>query len=116
MRGGYFEITVNGARRARKYNDYNTATDGSLYLIVDVTAKCIGTESRLLIEGSAFTAYEGTELEYDDDEYHSEQIGTLNPLIKETGKVIYLVPAELTGPYYWVPGREAGLRFALGTL
>ena len=112
MRGRYFEVTVNGAWRERKYNDYKTAADGSLYLIIDVTAKCIDTESRVFSEGSAFTTYKGKELEYDKAEHHSQKIGA--SLIKETGKVIYLVPEELTGPYCWVPGREADLRFALG--
>ena len=121
-RVGYFEITVNGARRSKtvktKY-DIETAADGSMYLILDVTVKCVDTESRTFLEGSAFAAYEGKELEYDKREIimGTEMFsGGINPLTKKTGQIIYQVPAELDGPYYWEPGRGEDVRFVLGTL
>lgn len=123
----YFQITLNKVSVDKKINTGNQFADldeepGNKFLILDITFKNIDDESRMFSDGSVYINYNGKEYEYDKSEtIMLEGWGTLldqiNPLTSKTTKLVYKIPAEISGPVYWEPGRNSDdKRFFCGNL
>jgi hypothetical protein len=115
LKTDYFEITVNKVETSNKVNTGNQYLDlkqeaGSKYLILDVSIKNIDSESRMLTSGSVFIQYNGKDYEFDKDETVLADgwgllLDQINPLITKKTKLVYKIPAEISGVGKWNPGR-----------
>jgi hypothetical protein len=122
----YFEVTVNKVQLVTKINtgnefideEYNKKNEDNYFLILDVTVKNINTESRYFPNGVLIANYNGKELKYDNAEDiigYTFMYEQLNPLISKSSKVVYMLPKELAGLLYWIPGRS-NVRIVLGNI
>ena len=114
VRTEYFEIVVNKVQLTKRIQTGNefldqAAPDGSHFLELDVSIKNIDNESRLFAEGSLIINYNGRRLQYDKTETiigYTLSFEQLNPLTRKTGRIVYIVPEELSGILFWNPGRS----------
>ena len=120
-----FEVTLNGYRFAKNVETGNPFTDiapqdGNRFITLNATFKNISDRSRMVSQGGAIVIdFNGKSLRYD----HTEPIllegwglflDQLNPLTSMTTRLVYKIPAEISGPVYWEP--ERGKRFSLGEI
>jgi len=110
-----FAYRVNGIQFSNRVGNLfigQDAGEGNKFLIIDVEIKNIDTESRMIDEGEVRTSYNGKWLKFESPEpVLSDDFITfdvLNPLISVRGKVAFKVPAQLEGPFYWIPPRTNG--------
>lgn len=88
--------------------DRQTAPPGSVFCVLYVYARNTDTESRMFLEGDLLTKYQGKTLKYDKTETVlglTEVLLTMNPLTEKTFYIIYEIPDNLPGPFFWRPGR-----------
>ncbi len=106
VKGDYFEVTLNKVAFKKKVS-FRKAEEDSVFLVIDITAKCVDKESRNYSAGSLFAEHNGNRLEFDDREFFVEKpIGQLNPLTKKRGTVVFKIPTEVQkSPMTWYPGR-----------
>jgi len=127
LQTNYFEIVVNSFSLEDRVNTGNQFADknpeqGNLYLIIDVSFKNTDKESRMLMDGSVWVNYNGTDYEFDKAETMMLEgwgilLDQINPLTTKTTKLVYKIPAEVKGPAYWQPGNADGdQRILLGNL
>lgn len=112
----YFEITVKNVDVKDRVKTGNEFADlkpeqGNKFLIINTTFKNIDKESRMIMDGTVWIDYNGQKYEFDKSEtVMLEGWGTmldqLNPLTSKTTKLVYKLPAEITGTAYWQPGRS----------
>ena len=117
LRTEYFEITLNKAYIDTKIETGNQFADikeeaGNKFLILDIIFKNIDDESRMFMDGSVYIKYNGKEYEYDKSETimldgWGTLLDQLNPLTTKSTKLVYKIPAEISGPVYWEPGRNS---------
>ena len=104
-----FLVTVNGVNESDQVEG-TSAGAGNKFVILDVTIKNTDAEGRMFTPGELIAQYQGRELTFDDTETVLADgyllLETLNPLTTVSGKIVYKVPAELTGPLAWQPGRD----------
>jgi hypothetical protein len=123
----YFDVKVNSVKTSQMVDTGNEYLDlkpesGIKYLIMSVSFKNIDKESRMIIEGSVWVNYNGTDYEFDQSETLLADgwglfLDQINPLITKTTKLVYKIPAELAGPAFYNPGRsEASERIFLGNI
>ncbi|MFZ8015716.1 DUF4352 domain-containing protein [Fusobacterium watanabei] len=124
VKDDYFEVTVNSVEvvNSKKISDFEElkAEKDTKYLIINVTFKNADKESRMVVDGSVFINYNGTEYEYDHTETILEDgwglfLDQLNPLTAKTTNIVYKIPAEITGDATYKPGRGSS-EFYLGTI
>lgn len=112
----YFEIVVNKVEVKDRVSTGNEFADlkpeaGNKYLIISTTFKNIDKESRMISEGTVWIKYNGKKYEFDKSEVvllegWGAMLEQLNPLTSKTTKLVYKLPAEITGTAYWQPGRS----------
>lgn len=124
VKDDYFEVTVNSVEvvNSKKISDFEElkAEKDTKYLIINVTFKNTDKESRMVVDGSVFINYNGTEYEYDHTETILEDgwglfLDQLNPLTAKTTNIVYKIPAEITGDATYKPGRGSS-EFYLGAI
>nr|DAK20655.1 MAG TPA: protein of unknown function (DUF5067) [Caudoviricetes sp.]DAS78816.1 MAG TPA: protein of unknown function (DUF5067) [Caudoviricetes sp.] len=124
VKDDYFEVTVNSVDvvNSKKISDFEElkAEKDTKYLIINVTFKNADKESRMVVDGSVFINYNGTEYEYDHTETILEDgwglfLDQLNPLTAKTTNIVYKIPAEITGDVIYKPGRGSS-EFYLGAI
>ena len=124
VKDDYFEVTVNSVEvvNSKKISDFEElkAEKDTKYLIINVTFKNTDKESRMVVDGSVFINYNGTEYEYDHTETILEDgwglfLDQLNPLTAKTTNIVYKIPAEITGDVIYKPGRGSS-EFYLGAI
>jgi hypothetical protein len=113
----YFDIVVNNAEIKDRVNTGNPYANlkpeaGNKYLIIDASFKNTDNESRMLMDGSVWINYNGKNYEYDKSETIMLEgwgllLDQINPLTTKRTKLVYKIPAEITGPVYWQPGRTS---------
>lgn len=109
----YFEVTVNGMEVSTTIGTgvfEQQAGDGNKYLILDVTYKNIDTESRFITGDHVYVTYNGKEYDFSKQEVvlqegYGVSLEVLNPLTTKTAKIVYMIPAELTGEAFYQPSR-----------
>lgn len=122
----YFDIIVNKVTVNDRVNTGNEFADlkpeqGNKYLIINASFKNTDNESRMLLDGSVWITYNGKEYEYDKSETVMLEgwgllLDQINPLTTKTTNLVYKIPAEITGPAFWQPGRaDSDERIFLGT-
>ncbi len=116
LKTDYFEITVNKVNVKDRVNTGNEFADlkperGNKYLIIDATFKNIDKESRMIMDGTVWIDYKGQRYEFDNSETimldgWGTMLDQINPLTTKSTKLVYKLPAEITGSAYWQPGRS----------
>lgn len=123
----YFAITVNEVNLQDRVRTGNQFADlkpeqGNMYLIINATFKNTDNESRMLMDGSVWIDYNGKKYEFDKAETVMLEgwgllLDQINPLTSKTTNLVYKIPAEISGPAYWQPGRaKKNQRIFLGNL
>lgn len=112
----YFDVTVNKVSVANRVNTGNQFADleaenGNRYLILDVTFKNMSNESRMLMDGKVSVNYNGKDYTFDKSETVMADgwgllLDQINPLTTKTTKLVYKIPAEITGNAYYKPARS----------
>ena len=86
------------------------AGQGNKFLVIDVYIKNVDIESRIISAGEVRASNNGKWLKFENPEiiFSADYIGfeNLNPLTSVTGKIVFKVPADLEGPFYWIPPRS----------
>jgi hypothetical protein len=110
-----FQITVNKETVADQINTGSELADlpkeaGTVYLILNVTYKNIDKESRMLFDGDLLIDNNGQEYKYDKSEMIMAKgwglnLEAINPLTSITTNIVYKIPADVKGKFYWHPGR-----------
>jgi hypothetical protein len=117
----YFDVVINSARvedRVRTGNQFSDLKpeSGNRYLIMNVSYKNTDSESRMITDGILYIEYNGKQYKFD----HSENVmaegwgiflDQINPLTLKTTNLVYKIPAEITGPAYFQPGRSSKNQF-----
>jgi len=111
----FFSFRVNGIQFTNRVGNFLIGQDagaGNRFLIIDVTIKNIDTESRVIDGGEVRASHNGKWLKFESPEVVLDEnfiyFKELNPLTSVRGKVAFKVPAELQGPFYWIPPRTDG--------
>ncbi|WP_248802164.1 DUF4352 domain-containing protein [Pseudomonas sp. MWU13-2100] len=110
---GGFKITANSCVARGKVGTLNPflepkAWNGSKFLIVDASFKNVSTSSKYMFPGSVAVSKNGKVYKFDKFEMVNESgFGSdaepLNPLITYRTKLIFRIPADLTGEIVWHP-------------
>lgn len=127
LKTDYFDITVNEVSLNDRVNTGNQFADlkpeqGNLYLIINASFKNTDSESRMLMDGSVWIEYNGKNYQFDKAETVMLEgwgllLDQINPLTTKTTNLVYKIPAEISGPAYWQPGRaKKNQRIFLGNL
>jgi len=119
--GKQFAITVHSFRfmdRVGSGIGKEQAEAGTVFAVLDISVKCVDSESRWYSPGDLFASIGGRELKFDKQETIlgvSKLFGAINPLTEQRGLVVFKLPREaLNGEVNWNPGRGFGaIRFAL---
>ena len=123
----YFEIKLNKVWIDNKIKTGNIVSDvdageANLFVILDVSFKNIDNESRMIRKGALFVDCNNKMYKFEKSETIMAEgwsilLELISPLITETTKIVYKIPAEMNGPVYWEPGRNIkGTRFYCGNL
>jgi hypothetical protein len=92
--------------------------EGNKYLIVDIALKNTDKESRLMFDGEITTA-DGKSFEQTET-VMAEGYGimdNINPGVQKNTKLVYKIPADLSGKLYYHPARSSSSdRISLGGL
>ena len=111
----YFAFKVHGVQLSDRVGNFLIGQDagqGNKFLIIDIEIQNLDKESRLIDGGEVRVSYNGKWLKYESPEpvFGDDFItfDVLNPLTKVRGKVVFKVPAQIQGPFYWIPPRTQG--------
>lgn len=112
----YFDVMVSNVSIKNSINTGNQfsnlpAEQGSRYLILDVSFKNTSEESRMLMDGVVIINYNGKDYNFDKSETVMADgwgllLDQINPLTTKTTKLVYKIPAEITGNAYYKPARS----------
>lgn len=123
----YFDVTVNNVSVKNNVSTGNPFSDlpaeeGTRYLILDVSFKNTSDESRMLMDGVVIINYNGKDYNFDKSESVMAEgwgllLDQINPLTTKTTKLVYKIPAEITGNAYYKPARSGSADLIdLGTI
>lgn len=113
----YFDVTIN---KASIQNDVRTGNEfadlpkeaGNKYVVILLTLKNTDTESRLMFDGVLKVENNGKEYNYEQAEVVAADgfgiTDNINPGVTKTTKVVYKVPADIKGKFWYEPGRGEG--------
>ena len=90
--------------------------EGSRYFVITVEVKNTGTEPVVISCGKLEAVYEGKLLAYECDRAlsaRSDVFSKLNPQVKKTVKIYYVMPDNVTGPFIWVPTSWRKVKFSI---
>lgn len=118
---GQFAVTLHSFRLsevAGRGFGAEQAGPGAIYALLDITVKCVDSESRWYAPGDLFVTHDGRELKFDKQEVIlglNSVVGAINPLTEQRGMVVIKLPKEAAqSKLTWNPGRSfGGLRFTL---
>jgi hypothetical protein len=123
----YFDVTVNSAKTSKDVKTGNEFGDvapeeGNKFLIIDITLKNTDNESRMMFDGEVKISYNGKEYKYEQPELIAAEgwgmiMDNINPLVTKKTKLVYKIPAEITGEAFYYPARSGDDdRISLGTI
>ena len=123
----YFDVTVNSAKTSKGVKTGNEFGDvapeeGNKFLIIDITLKNTDNESRMMFDGEVMINYNGKEYKYEQPELIAAEgwgmiMDNINPLVTKKTKLVYKIPAEITGEAFYYPARSGDDdRISLGTI
>ncbi len=125
----YFDVTVNSAKTSKAIKTGNefgigdvAAEEGNKFLIIDLTLKNTDTESRVMFDGEVKINYNGKDYKYENAEFIGAEgwgmiVDNINPLVTKKTKLVYKIPAEITGEAFYYPARSGyNDRISLGTI
>lgn len=111
----YFDVTVNKVGVEESINTGNQFADlpkesGTKYLVLNATFKNTSNESRMLMDGELLINYNGQDYKFDKSETVMLEgwgllLDQINPLTSKTTKLVYKIPNEIKGTFYYRPGR-----------
>jgi hypothetical protein len=108
----YFEVSVISQQVVSSIDmgfKVEEAGAGNKFLILEVAYKNIDTESRFVLGDHVFVDYNGKKYDFSKQELILLDgygvLGEINPLTTITSKIVYKIPAELTGNAYYQPSR-----------
>lgn len=113
----FFDITVNKASIQDDVRTGNEFADlpkeaGNKYVVILLTLKNTNTESRLMLDGVLKCENNGKEYKYEQPELVAADgfgmTDNINPGVTKTTKVVYKVPADIKGSFWYEPGRGEG--------
>lgn len=118
--GQQFAVTLNSFQLLDNIGQgvfHEQAGPGTVFVVLDITVKCIDKESRWYSSNDLFATVGGRELKFDKQETIigvTKVFGAINPLTEQRGIIVFKIPLEAAqGPLTWQPGRGFGaLRFA----
>ncbi|WP_158618235.1 DUF4352 domain-containing protein [Chitinophaga lutea] len=127
LKTGHFEVTVNKVEVVQSLNTGSvvadiTVGDDSKLLVFNVTYKNIDAESRLIADGEIHISYNGKDYNFDRPETiladgYGLFMQHLKPDSAKTFNQVYLLPKEVTGIAYYMPGRaEKEQKIVLGEI
>jgi hypothetical protein len=111
----YFDVTVNSVRTAKtvKIDEFEELKqeEGNKYLILDITLKNTDKESRMMFDGVVKINANGQEYKYEQAEPVMAEgwgmiMDNINPLVTKRTRLVYKIPAALTGTGVYNPGRS----------
>lgn len=116
-RFGHFTVGMNSCEIKSSVGTNNRFSEpdswaGSKFVVIDATFKNEDSEGRLPSEGSLIIITpEKKELRYDTTESVMQKgygiyFKSVNPLVTMPTKIVYRIPAEITGEVLWEPGRN----------
>lgn len=119
--GKQFAVTLHSFRFTDRVGSgigKEQAEPGTVFAVLDISVKCVDSESRWYSPGDLFASIGGRELKFDKQETIlgvSKLFGAINPLTEQRGLVVFKLPQEaMDGEVSWNPGRGLGtIRFAL---
>lgn len=120
----YFDVVVSKAEFYSKINtgnDFTTLPEerGTQYLVIYVNFKNTSNESRVLMDGQIIVGIDGKSFKFDKSEQVLAEgwglsFKQINPLMSITTKLVYKVPSDLKGSFYYNPARSGDKAIFLG--
>ena len=112
----YFDVTVNSAKFYKSVKAQEGMIDfqedqAVRYLLLNVTFKNTDTESRTLFDGGPILInFNNKDYSFDQPETTIAEgwgifLEAINPMLSKTTFLVYKIPKEIKGDFYWRPNR-----------